>query len=604
MSKKERKEQVFFNDAPVLSNEITTKDFKSKIKDQDMLGLQDYAKALYEFINVCETPMTIGVQGDWGIGKTSLLNMIKGYLEGGKGPKYGIIWFNTWHYSLFGQEEYLGIAVIKGILDQMKLQFNIKDPENKFKTVVDKLTNVAKNMRFNLGPLSVSAADAALLNDSIDSRIEYEDISTVMLNFRDSFRELVELIIRDNKISKLVFFVDDIDRVKPVKALELLESLKNFMDVEYCVFLLAVDYEVVQIGMADKLGQDLQKLSGKSFFDKIIQLPFTMPSNSYDLGKYIKTLLQEAEFLNNIKDDDIEFYEDVTICTVVRNPRSIKRIINYARLIKLIYREMKKGQGKFPDSYNKVLYTIICMQVAWPEIFAYFVNNPTPTTIKNIEDWDFLEKIPFIEKLYYRTPNRDMLRSNISAYFDLLYDLLDENKDGYITMKELEPVHIILKNAKLTTVKDFQRPIDTFFHNADKNYSNKSLSKFQMIFKKMPWVISGKIDYRISSSQYATIIFNRKQIGSLVTLKKFPLIFRLDCDSNKIIEFLTPFHEENSNFTLNKVVKSVESASLRGFGETLIDLKELSEFDEVTIQRFLQKLYDFVLSYFSKERNH
>ena len=51
--------------------------------------------------------------------------------------------------------------------------------------------------------------------------------------------------------------------------LELLESIKNFLDVPGCVFVLAVDYEVVQQGMKEKLGVDIQKMSGKSFFDKI-----------------------------------------------------------------------------------------------------------------------------------------------------------------------------------------------------------------------------------------------------------------------------------------------------------------------------------------------
>ena len=92
------------------------------------------------------------------------------------------------------------------------------------------------------------------------------------------------------KLVKL-FFIDDIDRVKPVKALELLEALKTF-DVKGCVFVLAVDYEVVQIGMADKLGVDLQKLSGKSFFDKIINLPFSMPTQSYSLDKYLEPFLK------------------------------------------------------------------------------------------------------------------------------------------------------------------------------------------------------------------------------------------------------------------------------------------------------------------------
>ncbi len=44
-------------------------------QQNEFLGLAKHAKALADFIRTCETPMTIGIQGDWGIGKTSLLNL-------------------------------------------------------------------------------------------------------------------------------------------------------------------------------------------------------------------------------------------------------------------------------------------------------------------------------------------------------------------------------------------------------------------------------------------------------------------------------------------------------------------------------------------------
>ena len=86
-------------------------------REYDSLRLRAYAKALGKFIETCETPLTIGIQGDWGIGKTSLLNLIKERLAPRQGlsKKFPIIYFNTWQYSQFNQEEYLGIAILNGI---------------------------------------------------------------------------------------------------------------------------------------------------------------------------------------------------------------------------------------------------------------------------------------------------------------------------------------------------------------------------------------------------------------------------------------------------------------------------------------------------------
>ena len=89
-------------------------------------------------------------------------------------------------------------------------------------------------------------------------------------------------------------FVDDLDRVAPERAVEILEVLKIFLDIPGLVFMLACDYEVIVTGLAAKggLGEDA---SGRSFFDKIIQVPFQMPPVGGDkLAIYTKTLLDRV----------------------------------------------------------------------------------------------------------------------------------------------------------------------------------------------------------------------------------------------------------------------------------------------------------------------
>ena len=129
------------------------------------------------------------------------------------------------------------------------------------------------------------------------------------------------------------------------------------MDIPGCVFVLAVDYEVVQMGMAEKLGVDLQKTSGKSFFDKIIQLPFEMPNSSYDIDQYLMHLITKINYTqfksegqfrekqSGLIDGDIGFFRNITVCTVGRNPRSIKRVMNYAKLLDDIRTKFLKSPG-------------------------------------------------------------------------------------------------------------------------------------------------------------------------------------------------------------------------------------------------------------------
>ncbi|MCB9057814.1 MAG: hypothetical protein H6627_04565 [Calditrichae bacterium] len=580
-----------FNDKPLEYGNLGKRNIDLELKKKDQLGLIDYAKALYKFIQTCDTPMTIGIQGDWGIGKTSLMNMINSYLSSETKEKYGIAWFNTWHYSLFNQDNYLGIAVINSLLDMLKDQFKIEDEQNIIESSKKILSQIAQRVSISVAGISINAKAPET------EKADYVDIASLMLNFKVKFANIIQTILEKHQLSRIVIFIDDLDRVRPLKALELLESVKNFLDVESCIFVLAVDYEIVQLGMSEKLGQDLQKISGKSFFDKIIQLPFTMPSTSYDLGSYIRELLEKSQFIgkNELKDDEKDFYEEITTYTVGRNPRSIKRVINYAKLLELIRSEKSNINSKITRDRRKILYSVLCMQVAWPEIYNYFVKNPMPETIKNIENWEYIDKIPFINKLYDRTPDIDQLKNNISAFFDQLFDLLDTNSDGNISEEELKPIWDILYQARLTNEQDFSEPIDVFLKNLAVNDQSQQYFKFvKSVLKKSKWSSSSKVNYKLAGKRYVTIVYNRKQIGSLVTLQRRPFIFRLDIDENLLI---AKIKEQNlTNIEPEKYLSAVEDNKLTGFGDTLINIDFLQGLDTKKSADILNNLFDLMAS--------
>ena len=590
-----------YNDLPLTfqNNDIQISKFEEYVDTKDILQIKNYAKALSEFIQECETPMTIGVQGDWGIGKTSMLNTVKAYLErenrSNSSNSCGLVWVNTWHYSMFGQEEYLGLSVIKGILEQLADQFDLKKEDGTAKKALDFAKNLIKNAQVSVAGVSVSAKDADNNNEP-----SFDDVSMIMKGFKTSLEELTHEIVVEGKANKnvdrLVFFIDDLDRVKPVKALELLEVLKNFFDLPNCVFLLAVDFEVIQMGMQQKLGIDLQKKSGKSFFDKIIQLPFLMPSSSYNLANYIKKLLKSANI--DVSDGDENFYEEVTSITVGRNPRSVKRVVNYARLIRKI-RDMNATRNEKDSRLQRqILYSLICMQIAWPEIFTFFAKNPNETTIRQIEDWNEQEKIPFINKLYDRTPNKELLKSHISAFFDLLFELLDEDSDGSLSNKELKPVWDTLYVAKLTNQRDFKEPFDIFQSYVLENASSKRADDVQNQLDKLKlskWISGRGIEFQLSGRRYVTLVYNRKQIGSLVTLKTRPLIFRLNADDQLLRDtYLESNTLELDEHLLTELIKPVENASLTGFGDTVVDLDSLYKIDEKKQSTFLNDLCSYV----------
>lgn len=93
--------------------------------DLDFLGIGTYAKALTKFAMRCDTPLTIGLQGDWGSGKTSLMKLMLKELEDEQAQsaagakKLATVWINTWKYAQLGDPETLFLSVLQGIVEAL-----------------------------------------------------------------------------------------------------------------------------------------------------------------------------------------------------------------------------------------------------------------------------------------------------------------------------------------------------------------------------------------------------------------------------------------------------------------------------------------------------
>ena len=74
--------------------EATLKGFTDKSAVKDLFAIEKYVSGLSAFIQNCNTPMTISIQGTWGTGKTSLMQIVQAKLK--EENRSQCIWFNTW----------------------------------------------------------------------------------------------------------------------------------------------------------------------------------------------------------------------------------------------------------------------------------------------------------------------------------------------------------------------------------------------------------------------------------------------------------------------------------------------------------------------------
>jgi len=329
-----------------------------------LLNIDHHATALAEFISEGATPLTIGMQGEWGTGKTSLMHLVKEKLDE---KDLATSWVNTWEYSLFRQPSEVTPNVLKGLLENLVKTCKEKNywgTEQKYDAAVGQLK---KGLKI-LGSLAAKAAVKSTTGINVDIASSESMISEVA-DLKIQIQEIVNLIIKDdqNPAKKIVFFVDDLDRIDPPMAVEVLESLKNVFDVDNCTFILAIDYDVVIKGLEKKFGKKTEQNERefRSFFDKIIQVPFSMPTGAYDIDNLLSAKLSE---LGLELDKDLEAdYVNIVKLTVGYIPRSIKRYVNSFSLLEKI--RLIGDNGSEEKLVDFCLFALLGIQISYPQIY-------------------------------------------------------------------------------------------------------------------------------------------------------------------------------------------------------------------------------------------
>jgi hypothetical protein len=427
----------------------------------DLLGVDDYMHSLIKFIETCNMPTTIAVQGEWGSGKTSMLNQIRHELcETGLNenldkelPYYGI-WVNTWQYSIMKTREETLMAIISGLTNEISRIIKRKH-ESQSKAVLSKVTSffgkVAK------AGAKVAVSNIGLEGDVVDGFFDGEDESVDLLNFKNSLQEAIAECLRldkkqGNNNRGFIFFIDDLDRIDPPVAVEILELIKNIFEVDNCIFVLAIDYEVVVKGLIPKFGPLTEKNERefRSFFDKIIQLPFSMPVAMYDVNHFLLQSLEDIGYIDekfaaneSLKDKLTDF----AMLSVGTNPRSLKRLINTLSLLNIID---KRKNNSNKEAYELVInFGLVCIQIAYPKIYQALIEDTNykewnEKTAKKMRLPDITESQSIIlkdttefdeewETVLYRLCQKDPYLSSrtfqISQLLNYLSELVPENLD-------------------------------------------------------------------------------------------------------------------------------------------------------------------------------
>ena len=146
------------------------------------------------------------------------------------------------------------------------------------------------------------------------------------------------------------------------------------------MFILAIDYDIVVKGLESKFGPktDENEREFRSFFDKIIQVPFSMPIGTYDIENFLVEKLKDLG--TDILEEEKELYVKAVKYSIGYNPRSLKRYLNAFSLINHLKEiEVDEEQPKVDDF---MLFAVLGIQISYPKIFRLLSQKP------NFPEWN------------------------------------------------------------------------------------------------------------------------------------------------------------------------------------------------------------------------
>ena len=450
-------------------------DVPRKHTQADLFGIQVYQNALIRYVKLTDTPITIALQGEWGSGKTSLMNLLKYNLCDTDDSPYFPIWINTWQYSLMKTPAQTIMGILEGIIKQIGA---LNPSKQKWDESRKKIGGIFKKMATVGTKIAAGAVgvDGGLLDELMDGG---ESAQSDIVQLKSEISEMIEQILTEFPAKKgFTFYIDDLDRIDPPVAVEILELLKNIFDLEKCVFILAIDYDVVIKGLKPKFGELTEKNERefRSFFDKIIQLPFSMPVASYNVDTFLVDALSKIEFFSakELEDTDLaEKLSEITRLSVGTNPRSLKRLTNTLALISIIYEEQKGGNANSGALLDKLInYSLVCIQIAYPYIYNQLTEEPDfknwndkiasklklrPLTEEEIERLNSTEEFDDDwEKVVFRMCQKETYLSNrvfsVSALLNKIAEIINDDEQlGEIIESTIEM-------SAVTNLKAFDTP--------------------------------------------------------------------------------------------------------------------------------------------------
>ena len=303
---------------------------------EDLLGFKVHADLLINIIkDDTVLPITIGVFGDWGSGKSSILQIVKDEFDKEDDKDSLCIYFNGWTFEGYDDAKAALLnSILKELEDNKKISAEIKDAIKEKAKKLWKSIDWMRGAGMVLKNVALPAVSAyftggiSLVPYAIQKITEWGDNPEEIIKKlqSDEGKEIFEAFVKQGKeevknsanavadfrkdfsellaatnFKRLVVIIDDLDRCSPERIIENLEAIKLFLNVPKTAFIIGADPRIVKYAIEHKYknNKEIEEDNNRiviDYLEKLIQLPYSLPRLSEsEVETYISMLICKKE---------------------------------------------------------------------------------------------------------------------------------------------------------------------------------------------------------------------------------------------------------------------------------------------------------------------
>lgn len=275
------------------------------------------------------SPSTIGLYGDWGSGKSSLMKLAQKKIEE-KNTEIGdekdsiktlCIEFNGWLFEGYEDTKTsLCGVILDALADEKRFSKEITDYAKTLIKKIDFNKILGKGIKYGLdffltggiGALTDLTLSSVLSTIKTNvSEVQAKDLEEILNKFKKddktrteikNFREEFKQLLQKSNVENVVVFIDELDRCLPDTVLEVFETMRLFLFVEGMSFVIGADERLIQYSIKSKYkevpGNNLD--IGKEYLEKVIQYPLYIPQlTRAEVNQYLACLLLRETLTEN-----------------------------------------------------------------------------------------------------------------------------------------------------------------------------------------------------------------------------------------------------------------------------------------------------------------